>query len=318
MSKPKLRLVEAEDFSLEVIDFIKKIAELEIAPCKQSEIKLVLETYDIFWFRLGFQIKAEDLSEKTKCKIIATPVTGIDHIDEKACAERGIKIVCLRGEKEFLKEVRATAEMTIALTFALMRNMLDAANDVQAGNWRRDLFRGSEVYKKTVGIIGLGRLGVITAEYFKALGANVIGYDIQLDQVPDYVQVEENVPALVKKANIISIHVKYDETTHHLIDESTFQYFNNKKWLINTSRGGIVEEAALLKALKEKRIAGAALDVVQEEHKFNKKNPLLQYAQKNRNLIIVPHIGGNTFESFEKTEWFIAKKIQTEIAKWQS
>lgn len=305
----KIRIAEAQNFSQEVIEHLRKYAQVDVVPCQQSDLKGIFQEYDVFWFRLGFRIRADLLDADTRCKIVATPVTGIDHIDEKACAAHGVKIICLRGEREFLKEVRATAEMTIALTFAVMRNMMDAEQDVKKGNWRRDLFRGYEVYKKTVGIIGLGRLGAITAEYFKALGAKVIGYDVKLDNVPDFVTIEDSIEDVIKKADIISIHVKYDETTHHLINEAIFEHFTNKKWLINTSRGGIVDESAMLKAFEEERIAGAGLDVVQDEHLFNEKNELMKYAQTHRNLVIVPHIGGNTYESFEKTEWFIAKKI---------
>lgn len=312
----KIRIAEAQDFSQEVIKHLKQFGEVDVAPCQQSDLKSIFKEYDVFWFRLGFQIGADLMDTDMRCKIIATPVTGIDHIDEKACATHGVKIICLRGEREFLKEVRATAEMTIALTFAVMRNIMDAERDVKNGLWRRDLFRGYEVYKKTVGIIGLGRLGTITAEYFKALGAKVIGYDTRLDNIPSFVTIEESIDEVVKKADIISIHVKYDETTYHLINEDIFKHFTNEKWLINTSRGGIVDEVAMLKALEEGRIAGVALDVIQDEHLFNKNNSLLNYAQAHRNLIIVPHIGGNTYESFEKTEWFIAKKILEHISSY--
>ncbi len=313
----KIRIAEAQDFSEDVVEYLKEFAEVNIAPCKQSDLKDVFKEYDVFWFRLGFRITEDLMTEGMRCKIIATPVTGIDHIDEKACSKYGVKIISLRGEREFLKEVRATAEMTIALTLALMRNVLQASNDVLNGNWRRDRFRGFEIYKKTVGIIGLGRLGVITAEYFKALGANVLGYDVNINSVPNFIEIQTNINELIKKSDIISIHVTYDETTHNLIDETVFRNFDDKKWFINTSRGGIVDEAALLKTLVEKRIAGAALDVVQNEHNFNDRNPLVQFAQENNNLVIVPHIGGNTYESFEKTEWFIAKSINKEVRTWE-
>jgi D-3-phosphoglycerate dehydrogenase len=314
----KIRIAEGQDFSQDVIDHLKQFCTVDIAPCEQKDLKTIFQQYDVFWFRLGFRIDADLFSPDMRCKIIASPVTGIDHIDEKACAQFGVKIICLRGERAFLKEVRATAEMTIALTFAVMRNLTAAAKNVLEGDWKRDRFRGFEVYNKTVGIIGLGRLGIITAEYFKALGANVLGYDIHQESIPGFVQMEERISDLIQKSDIISIHVKYDESTHHLINEQLFSYFDNKKWLINTSRGGIVDETALLNSLKENRIAGAALDVVQDEHLFNIENPLVKYARDNRNLLIVPHIGGNTYESFEKTEWFIAKKILKEIAVWQS
>ena len=306
----KIRIAETEDFSKEVIQFLQERAEVSFGGCEdENQLKELLEEIDVFWFRLKYKIGERVLSENTRCKIIATPVTGIDHIDESACAKYGIKIACLRGETAFLKEVRATAEMTIALTFAVMRNLVPAANDVLEGNWRRDLFRGLEVYKKRVGIIGLGRLGIITAEYFHALGAKVYGYDIVEKEVPSFIMIQRSISELVQASDIITIHVKYDASTHHLINEETFQAFNDQKWLINTSRGGVVEESALLNCLREGRMAGAALDVLQNEYEFDIGNPLLNYAKSSRNLLIVPHIGGNTYESFEKTEWFIAKKV---------
>ena len=307
--KPILRIAENQDFSPEVVRHLRQWFEVVMHPCQQNELKEVLEECDIFWFRLGFQIHADLFSEKTRCRILATPVTGIDHIDESACRKNGIRIICLRGEKEFLKEVRATAEMTIGLTLALLRNLAPASIDVQNGFWRRDLFRGREIYKKTVGIVGVGRLGKITAEYFKAMGAKVIGYDIH-DDLPDWMPLVPSLEILIKNADIVSLHVSYNQSTHHLFDQHIFNFFDEHKILVNTSRGGLIDEDALLSALQNNRIGGAALDVIQREAEVNEHFPIVQYAKNHSNLLIVPHIGGNTYESFEKTEWFIAKKIK--------
>ncbi|MBK8567482.1 MAG: hydroxyacid dehydrogenase [Saprospiraceae bacterium] len=280
-----------------------------ILPCSQAELKEVFEQYDAFWFRLGFRITADLYSQKTRCKVIATPVTGIDHIDEEACRQWGICIVSLRGETAFLREVRATAELTLALTLALLRSLVPAANEAMQGLWRRDLFRGQEVYRKTVGIVGMGRLGRITAGYFEAMGAKVIGYDIREDFPKDYERAE-NLEALIEAADIVSLHVSYNPTTYHLLNKAMFHHFTNKKILVNTARGNVVDETALLTALQEGRLGGAALDVVQNEADFSPNNPLVAYALQHQNLLIVPHIGGNTFESFEKTERFIAGKMK--------
>ncbi|MEM9886970.1 MAG: D-isomer specific 2-hydroxyacid dehydrogenase family protein [Bacteroidota bacterium] len=276
--------------------------------CEQSQLKALLEQYDIFWFRLGFKIDKSVLSQHTKCKIIATPVTGIDHIDEDLCAQLGIRIVCLRGETEFLREVRATAEHTVLLAMMLMRKAKQAAVDAEKGNWRRDLFRGFELYKKSVGIIGYGRLGSIVADYFHALGCEVGYYDVLAKSHPTYLNVYDSLESCVAAHDIISIHVPYNKSTHHLFDQNVFQLFNDKKWLINTSRGGVVEEKALLECLQTRQIAGAALDVLYGEPDVT-QNPLVEYAQQHDNLLITPHIGGCTYESFEKTEHFIADKI---------
>jgi D-3-phosphoglycerate dehydrogenase len=303
----KIRIAEPKDFDLKVLNFLKQHADIEIASCVLTDLPHIFDTYDVFWFRLGFKIDQILIANSKKVKVIATPVTGIDHIDEQACALKGIQVVCLRGEYEFLKEVRATAEHTIALTFALMRLLGPAMNDTKLGNWNRDQFRGNELYKKKVGIVGLGRLGEIAASYFQAFGCDVYYYDIK--EIASKHAQKVNSLSEIAHCDIVSIHVNYSPQTHHLINASFFEQCNSNMFFINTSRGGIVDEESLLEALTRSKIKGAALDVIQNEFEFNPQNRLVQYAIHNNHLIITPHIGGNTFESFEKTEMFIAKKI---------
>lgn len=306
----KIRIAEDIDFNPDVIEFLRTFAHVDVRGCEQSEISSILQEYDVFWFRLGFRIGKEELVENSRCSILATPVTGIDHIDEKACLDQGLKIICLRTEREFLRKVRATAELTIALTFDLLRHTSPAQQDTLKGNWRRDLFRGEEIFEKKVGIVGYGRLGAITARFFEALGAEVLYTDIHPVEEAKKHSFIDNLEDLIRISDIVSVHVNYNKDTHHLFDESVFKAFTGKQYLINTSRGGILSEDALLRALKEGRVKGAALDVIQNEHQFSGANPLVEYAQKNKNLIITPHIGGNTYESFSKTEWFIAERIK--------
>lgn len=254
------------------------------------------------------------IDESSRCKYLVSPVTGIDHLDERLCDKMGISIICLRGEKEFLKEVRATAEHTILLAMMLMRNAVPAVTDVYQKKWRRDLFRGFELFQKKVGIVGYGRLGKIVAEYFHTFGCEVGFYDVeQPKHYPGYIQKFDSLEACIEASEIISIHVAYNKSTHHLFDKSIFEKFDNKKWLINTSRGGIVEDTVLLKALQEGKIAGAALDVLYGEPNIA-NNALIDYSNNHRNLIITPHIGGCTYESFEKTEKFIAQKLLRAIS----
>lgn len=305
----RIRIAEDQDFNSEVISYLREFAIVDVQGCEQNEVRQILQNYDVFWFRLGFRIGEDQLDDNIRCKILATPVTGIDHIDESACESKGVKIVCLRGERDFLKKVRATAELTIALTLDLLRKTGPAQLDVQSGLWRRDLFRGREIFEKKVGIVGYGRLGAITASIFEALGAEIFYTEpreieansrhIKLDSIAD----------LIQTCDIISLHVNYTPETKHLLNADLLQKFTREKYFINTSRGGLVDEKALLNQLLNKDLGGAALDVVQDEHKWDEKHPLKSYAEENDNLIITPHIGGNTYESFEKTEWFIAQRI---------
>ena len=303
----KIRIAEEKNFNPKVLTFLEQFADIEIGNCTKDELPYVFDNYDVFWFRLGFKIEENLILSSKRVRIIATPVTGIDHIDEFACINKGIKVVCLRGEYEFLKDVRATAEHTIGLTLSLMRLVSEAIQDTKLGKWNRDIFRGNELYQKKVGIVGLGRLGEITASYFNAFGCDVFYYDIR-DVESKHAQKVTSLK-VIAECDIVSIHVNYIPQTHHLINAEFFKQCNPEMYFINTSRGGIVNEESLLEALLANRIKGAALDVIQNEYEFNCENSLLKYSLLNNNLILTPHIGGNTYESFEKTEMFIARKV---------
>ena len=315
MSLPKIRIAEELDFSPKVIDFLSSFSTVELKNCDVAEIPGILEQTDVFWFRLAFKINASHFSPNTRVKILATPVTGIDHIDEAACRKQGIEIVSLRGETEFLKKVKATAEHTIALTLALLRKIPQALDDVHEGFWRRDLFRGQELYGKKVGLIGLGRLGSLVADYFKTFGCEVLAYDPRPDFDHSLAKRIDSLNALAAESDIISLHVNYTNDNRHLIGSEFFNACKPQAVFINTARGGLVDESALLDTLQKGRISGAAIDVIQEEWQVRADHPLIQYARGNDNLLITPHIGGNTHESFEKTEWFLAQKIKQALTK---
>lgn len=316
-TKYKIFIAEGDDFSADVIKKLKEKATVDVMSCKQDDLMEIFNSYDVFWFRLGFKIDNTVLNESSRCKIIATPVTGIDHIDEDLCEQLGVQIVCLRGERTFLKEVRATSEMAIGLAMSVMRKIPMAHESVLKGNWQRDWFRGNELYGKTIGIIGYGRLGKIMADYAIAFGMNVLVFEPR-DEAKissNKITFLDSLQGLAMKSEIISLHVNYNNSTHHLIGEDFFKSCNPDSYFINTSRGGIVDESALLKALENKWIKGAALDVLQGEPYITQKHPLVAYANSHSNLIIVPHIGGNTYESFSKTEHFIACKIINHLSK---
>lgn len=317
MSKYKILIAEPNNFNTEVVDYLRKYAIVDVKSCKDNEVKKALEEYDVFWFRLGYTINHKVLSSNTRCKILATPVTGIDHINKNDCLKYGISIVSLKGEYEFLKDIRATSELTIGLMISIMRKIPNAYESVKTGIWNRDIFRGYELYKKTLGIIGYGRLGKIVAKYANAIGMNIAVYDInKIEKTNEFnIAIIENIYKLANISDVVSVHVSYDKNSHELINKSFFNNCKTNSIFINTSRGGVVNEKDLLNALINKNIKGAALDVLQREESISMDNPLIQYANNNDNLIIVPHIGGNTYESFRKTELFIAQKIINIIEK---
>lgn len=307
---PKILIAEPDDFSPEVITRLRHHAEVDVRAVGQGEVRQALRDYDVFWFRLGWPIDATVLDEGSRCRILATPVTGIDHIDEELCARLGVQIVCLRGEREFLRSVRATAELTLGLAIAVMRYLPAAANDVNSGRWFRDDFRGHELYERTAGVIGCGRLGNIVAGYLLALGMRVLTYDPRPEaEIPPGVERLPDLESVLRQSDLITLHVNYHSGTHNMIGAAELEAFKPGATLVNTSRGGLIDESALRAALASGHLAAAALDVVADERGFSPDHPLAIYARKHRNLLLSPHIGGNTFESFRRTEEFIAGKV---------
>lgn len=309
----RILIAEPLDFSPDAVRLLETAGEVTLRQTDRADIPQVLADYDVFWFRLAHRIDRTLLAGPLRCRVLAVPVTGLDHIDLEACAERGVRVVSLRGEVDFLRQVRGTAELTIALTLALLRHVDRAAEHVRQGLWNRDLFRGRELFGRKVGLVGVGRLGQIAAGYFRAFGMEVLGYDPRPDFPHDVARRVDTLEQLLSEADIVSVHVSYDRSTRHLIGARELAALQPHAVLINTSRGGIIDEAALAEAIANNRLAGAALDVLDGEPD-TAGNPLLQLARETDRVLIVPHIGGNTVESFAKTEVFLAGRVLEALA----
>lgn len=257
--------------------------------------------------------------------LIASCTTGTDHIDN-----RDIPLIKLEGE--FLKDIYATAEHTWALILSLIRKVAFAFDDVKQGNWEREKWQGTELRGKTLGIVGMGRIGQQIARMAEAFGMKVITYDTTIwmgrkeqgnmaIEFPlyQYCHLEH----LLQNSDIITVHVPLTEETKGMFSIEQFKQMKPTAYFINTSRGAVVDEDALLNALHNDIIAGAAIDVTtfETERKpfgediedIRNQNELVWYAKHNDNLIITPHIGGNTIESREKTQIHIANKIKEYI-----
>ena len=278
-----------------------------------SALSELLLDADVIITRLSYAIDSDFIEKAPQLKIIVTATTGLDHIDLDLMKSRGIEVLSLKGETKFLSTITATAELTWGLLLSLIRCIPHAFNDVLNGNWNRDCFRGYELKGKTIGVIGYGRLGKMVAHYGQAFDMKVIAYDpyVSKSNVP---LVELN--QLMSESDVISIHVPYTEDTKNLLDEREFASIKKGALLINTSRGSIINDSALLSMLKNGYIGGAALDVLSGEEFFREgedcwpaSDPLVKYAKSNDNLILVPHIGGLTYDSAYATELFMAKKL---------
>jgi len=196
---------------------------------------------------------------------------------------------------------------------SLIRRIPFAFDAVKRFEWDQDHFRGHELLGKTLGILGYGRAGALVARYGDAFGMHVVAYDPYVDKYADYVRRVTTLEELLQTSEVLSVHVPLEKATVGLIGVREIGLLPKSAFLINTSRGEIVDENALLGALERGHIAGAAVDVVTNEHKIRiVGHPLIEYAKEHGNLIITPHIGGAAWEAIEKTDMFVIGKFR----KW--
>jgi D-3-phosphoglycerate dehydrogenase len=242
---------------------------------------------------------------------VVSATTGLDHVDEQAARERGVAVLSLRGEAVFLRGVSATAEHAFALLLALERRIVPASRSVAAGRWERDPFRGRELRGRRLGIVGLGRLGRQVARFGLAFGMRVGATDPYAREWLEGVERHATLDALLPESDVLTLHVPLGDETRGLIGRRELARLPQGAALVNTSRGEVLDEAALVEALESGRLAGAALDVVQHERNDAQRrgSELFAYAAQHDNLLVTPHIGGATHESMARTELFMARKL---------
>jgi D-3-phosphoglycerate dehydrogenase len=275
----------------------------------QVEFESEAPGYDAVLVRFNRRV-GKRLIQGSRLKAILSPTTGLDHIDLEAARRHKVCVYHLRGQKRFLRNVPATAELTIALMLAAIRNLPQAVDSVKQGRWQPGPFRGREVFGKTLGIIGCGRLGSKVARVGRALGMRVLVFDPYIQRLPAGVERALSLRSVLECSDVVSLHVPLRTETRHLIGRQEFELLKFGAVLINTSRGAIVESEALLIALQTGKISAAALDVIENEVQVEQmsQHPLVDYARQHSNLLITPHIGGSTFESVEKTDLFILRR----------
>jgi D-3-phosphoglycerate dehydrogenase / 2-oxoglutarate reductase len=309
--KPNILITECSEFGADALDRLRQVGNPILADLDRDDLLLAVCDADILWVRLRHRIDAEIMAVAPQLRLIATPTTGLNHIDLKAAENLGVGVLSLRGETEFLKEIPATAELTVALMLTLLRHVPAAVNDVDGGGWNRDSFKGRDLHGKTVGIVGFGRLGQMVARLLKPFGVRLLATDRHAEANPsDADCLRLPFVQLLREADIVSLHVNLCPETTGFFGTEQFAQMKKGAWFINTARGELVDETALLDALRSGQLAGAALDVLRNESSAGMGNhPLVIHARENPNVIITPHIGGCTKESMEKTELFLAEKL---------
>lgn len=240
------------------------------------------------------QVRGELLAALARCTVVGRLGVGLDNIDLKACEARGIRVIPATGANAL-----SVAEYVIAAAMLLLRGAYASTADVAAGRWPRNaLGQGRELAGKTLGLVGFGSIGQLTANLAQALGMKVIAFDPALQGSP--VTLEQ----VLASADVVSLHVPLVDSTRNMIDAKHIAAMKKGAILVNTARGGIVDEKAVADALRSGQLGGAALDVFADE-------PLAPapHFEGCPNLILTPHIAGVTRESNERVSSVIAAKI---------
>ena len=283
------------------LEILKKYCDIEVypekfkAPPKDVIIEHVRDK-DALLCLLTDKIDKDVIESAPNLRVISTCSAGFDHIDLETATKRGIYVTNTPG---VLTE--AVADFTWALILAIARRIIEADKTVREGRWNipwsPEYMLGSAIHGKVLGIVGMGKIGTAVARRSIGFNMKVIYYsrtrktDIERELNAKYVSLEE----LLKTADIISLHVPLTKETYHLIGERELKMMKKTAFLINTARGAVVDEKVLVRALKEKWIAGAALDVFEKEP-VDPNNPLL----KLENVVLAPHIGSATWEARSK------------------
>jgi len=244
-------------------------------------------------------------------KIISCATTGSDHIDRGELDSRGISVRTLRENRDVLNNLTPAAELSWALVMACARRLVSAVEHTRQGLWDREQFPGVMLNGKCMGLVGCGRIGGWVSRYARAFGMTVLGFDPYLDELPEGVEAAD-LAAIAQKADVISVHVHLSDETRGLLGEDEFKLMKDGVILVNTSRGGIIDEDVLLAGLESGKVGAAGLDVLEGEPEVA-DHPLVKYAAANDNLLITPHCGGFSPDSVKLVCSCAMNKILKEL-----
>jgi len=305
----KYRVLVTDNLSEEGIELLKKEPQIEVVVKNKippDELKNFISDFDGIIVRSATKLTADILSNAKKLKVAGRAGIGVDNIDVDAATKKGIVVMNTPGGNSI-----TTAEHTIALLFAVARKIPQATASVKAGKWEKSKFEGIELCNKTIGVIGLGNIGGIVADRCIGLKMKVLGYDpyIKPERAKEMGVQLVSLDELFARSDIITVHVPATKETKGLINKNTISKMKDGVIIINCARGGIVDESALVEALKSGKVGGAGLDVFEKEPP--EKSPLFELD----NVVLTPHLGASTKEAQIKVAIAIAEQIVDYLVK---
>jgi D-3-phosphoglycerate dehydrogenase len=276
----------------------------------KEEIEKKISEYEAVVIRSRFKIDRQFIEAGKNLRCIARAGAGMENIDVEFAEKKGITCVhAPEGNRD------AVGEQAIGMLLALMNNLLRADQQVRNGIWIREGNRGYELQGKTVGVIGYGNMGTAFVQRLRGFEVNILVYDKYKKNFGDELVKEGSLEEIFEKADVVSFHIPLTAETNYLINDPFLSRFKKPIWLINTSRGKILETAALVKNIQNGKVRGACLDVSEyesvsfENMELEKLPEPFQFLIKSDKVILSPHIAGWTFESHEKIGKILARKI---------
>lgn len=287
-----MKILVSDPLSEEGLKILKEIKEFQVdvkTELKPEALKEIIKDYDALIVRSATKVTKDIISASSKLKVIGRAGVGLDNVDLAAATQKGIIVMNTPGGNTI-----STAEHTMSMILALSRNIPQANASTKKGEWKRSKFMGVELYGKVLGIVGLGRIGTEVAKRALSFGMKILAYDPFLSaEVAESLGIEiAELKDLLAGSDYITVHTPLTEETKHMISAEEFSLMKAGVRIINCARGGIVDEAALLSAIKESKVSAAALDVFEKE-------PLAPESEllKLDNVIVTPHLGASTEEA---------------------
>ncbi|MEK7691628.1 MAG: hydroxyacid dehydrogenase [Bdellovibrionota bacterium] len=273
-----------------------------------EELEKIIGDYECIVIRSATTLTKGLIDRATKLKLIVRAGAGVDNIDVGTASAKKVPVMNTATANSL-----AAAEQSIALMFAMLRMLPQAAWTLREGKWDRDSFKGYEATGKTLGVVGLGNIGRIVAEKARGLGMNVIGFDPMIQGsilgVP-WLKVCGTLDELLKEAHIVTLHIPKSKETTNLFNSDRLGSMRDKSFLINCSRGGIVDENAVLAAIDSGKLSGAAFDV------YEKEPPVFpQKLFTHPKVVCAPHLGASTYEAQDRVALTAANQIVAYFGK---
>ena len=298
-----MKILVSDPLSPQGVELLQQQAQVDLRPrLSPEELRQSIGDYDALIVRSSTRVTADIIDAGRRLKVIGRAGVGVDNIDVARATERGIIVVNVPEANTV-----SAAELTLALLVSLARNIPAANYSVKRGGWERERFMGMELNRKTLGIIGLGHVGSEVGRRARALGMLVLACDphISAEHAAKIGVKLVELPELLRQSDFVSLHVPLMPSTRHLIGAEQLALMKPEAMLINCARGGVVDEEALYRALVEKKIAGAALDVFEKEPPAG--SPLLELD----NVIATPHLGALTREA----QAYVALQVAEQVLK---